>query len=240
MSFIDDLRIKQDGAKTQNHTPTDAQKAAAKALPSQKDIIMEEILRRSGLNGKNDGYKYKHLNNILDARNAVSNDIKANGLREDDSVVGAVTELICEIGLKASVPRRYGRLPDGWNWFGDFAITGLPFNLYISVKSYSARERLIVSGTGQGAAPVIGYGLFDKPSEWAPSRVEQYKHRGFVAIYIPRDFYHTLASLQNVKTRATDITNIYGQPLLRSMNAFVSDIKKVVHKNSLIIDISAF
>lgn len=32
MSFIDDLRIKQDGAKTQNHTPTDAQKAAAKAL----------------------------------------------------------------------------------------------------------------------------------------------------------------------------------------------------------------
>lgn len=239
MPFIDDLRIKQDGAKTQHHTPTAAQKAAANALPPQKKIIMEEILRRSGLNGRSAGYKYKHLNNILDARNAVSDDIKANGLREDDSVVGAVTELICEIGLEASVPKRYARLPEGWNWFGDYAITGLPFNLYISVKSYSARERLIVSGTGQGAAPVIGYGLFDKPSEWAPSRVEQYKHRGFVAIYIPQDFYDTLA-VQNVPVIATEIKNIYGRPLLRSMDAFVSDIKNVVHKNSLMVDISAF
>lgn len=240
MSFIDDLRTKQCGTKRNNHIPTDAQKAAANALPSQKEIIMAEIMRRARLKGKSFAYQYNHLDDILNARNAVSDDIKANDLQEDVSVVGSVTELICEIGLKASVPKRYDRLPDGWNWFGDYAITGLPFNLYISVKSYSARERLIVSGTGQGAAPVIGYGLFDKPSEWASSRVEQYKHRGFVAIYIPRKLYLTLASKQNVTTKATDITNIYGKPLLRIMDEFVSDIKKVVHKNTLMIDISAF
>lgn len=110
--------------------------------------------------------------------------------------------------------------------------------MFISVKSYKAKERLIVSGMGQNAAPVIGYGLFDDETEWSPDRVKQYKQRGFVAIYMPVTLYDQLAA-KNPTTLglpprqlrkytasngypATNINNIYDKP-------------NYVGKNSLII-----
>ena len=234
MSFIDDLRVKQiAGGKT----ATLAQKKASRALPTQKAIIMKEVFDRSGVSAMTAQDQYAHLDDILNARDAVSADIKSAGLKEDDSVIGGVSELICKIGLEAAAPGRYDKLPRGWDWIGDFAITGLPFNLYISVKSYYAKERLIVSGTGQGAAPVIGFGLFKDEKEWSPVRVEQYRHRGFVAIYMPSDLYNALAAKTGKNQPATDITNIYNRPLLRDIKNFANDLKKVVIPRNLIIDL---
>lgn len=237
MSFISDLKIKQDGVKRKNYTPTPAQIALAKNLPNQKEMIMEEILKRAGMSGQPVAVQYSNLNVILQARDQVSADIKNAGLREDDSVIGGVTELICEIGLEAAAKGRYEHLPKTWNWVGDYAITGLPFNLYISVKSYYARERLIASGTGQGAAPIIGYGLFKDQSEWSPIRVHQYRHRGFVAIYMPSNLYQTLSQKTGKGCPATDILNIYNRPLLRDMANFANDISNVVSNNNLLVDL---
>lgn len=239
MPFIDDLRIKQEGTKTKTYTPTAAQKAAADLLPTQKELIINEILTRSGLLGRNATDQYANLDAILAARDAVSTDIQNAGLREDDSVIGGVSELICKIGLEAAAPGRYAKLPRGWDWIGDYAITGLPFNLYISVKSYYAKERLIVSGTGQGAAPVIGYGLFKDIDEWSPTRVHQYRHRGFVAIYMPSDLYAQLAARTGRGCPSTAILNIYNRPLLRDISEFANDIERVINPD-LIIDLKQF
>lgn len=240
MPFINDLRIKQEGTKRKNYNPTPAQKALADALPTQKELIMEEILTRSGMSGQPASVQYANLQAILNARNSVSADIAAAGLKEDDSVIGGVSELICEMGLRAAAPGRYAHLPNSWSWIGDYAITGLPFNLYISVKSYYARERLIASGTGQGAAPIIGYGLFQDETEWSPVRVHQYRHRGFVAIYMPTALYNILNAKTGRGYPATDILNIYNKPLLRDMANFADDIANVVTPNNLIIDLKRF
>ena len=204
---------------------------------------MTEILTRANLLNATAQVQYNNLSIILQERDNVSNDIAAAGLSEDVSVIGGVTEMICQIGLEAAAPNRYAHLPNDWKWIGDYAITGLPFNLYISVKSYYARERLIASGTGQGAAPIIGYGLFKDESEWSPKRVHQYRHRGFVAIYMPTALYTALSQKVGRGHPATSILNIYNRPLLRDINDFANDIGNVVQQagsNQLIIDLQRF
>lgn len=243
MPFIQDLQIKQDGTSRNNYTPTRQQRDAAALLPTQQEIIMTEILTRANLLNADAQVRYDNLRTILQERDNVSNDIAAAGLREDVSVIGGVTEMICEIGLQAAAPNRYAHLPNDWKWLGDYAITGLPFNLYVSVKSYYARERLIASGTGQGAAPIIGYGLFKDEGEWSPKRVHQYRHRGFVAVYMPTALYTALSQKVGRGYPATDILNIYNRPLLRDINDFANDLSNVVQQagpDRLIIDLQKF
>lgn len=241
MSFIDNL------TEIQNKTRKDI---------TQSQLIFDETMRRSGFETASPQEQYDHIYEILAARDAVHTDIIAAGLKEDVKVTGAVTELICKIALEASAPTRYDTLPKTWDWIGDFAIMGSPFNLFVSVKSYKAKERLIVSGTGQNAAPVVGYGLFDDPTEWSPDRVKQYKQRGFVAIYMPKSLYNTLASMSseapNLTARlarkyssekgypATNIKNIYDRPLLRKLEDFDDDIARVCIPGNYTLDLSIY
>lgn len=240
MAFLDDLKTKQDGIKRKGYTPTAEQKEAAAALCSQKELIWNEVLFRAGMKGKSAKIQYQNLSEILVKRDEVSKEIRENQLREDDSVIGGVSELVCKLGLEAGAPNRYTRLPKGWDWIGDYAITGLPFNLYVSVKSYYARERLIVSGTGQGAAPVIGFGFFKDPDEWSVDRVQQYRHRGFVAIYMPATLLDEIRNKGTKGCKASEVKNSYNRPLLRDIRDFASDIENVISSDNLIIDLNQF
>lgn len=223
---------------------------------TQSQYIFDETIYVAGQTGNSPSVQYANIYDILDSRDLVHNTILAAGLTEDVSVTGKVTELICNIALQAVVPARYDKLPKTWDWVGDFAILGSPFNLFISVKSYKAKERLIVSGMGQNAAPVIGYGLFDDPKEWSPDRVKQYKQRGFIAIYMPAPLYNVLESMNSTNPAltarqrrrytsangypATNITNIYDQPLLRKLEDFADDIANVCPAGSWTLDLSKF
>lgn len=241
MPFIDDLRDVQAKVKTDI---------------TQSQLIMNEVLDRCHLTGLSAPDQYSHIYDILRERDNVHNDIIAAGLKEDVKVTGAVTELICQIGLEAAAPNRYDKLPPTWEWVGDFAVMGSPFNLFISVKSYTAKERLIVSGTGQNAAPVVGYGLFKDIKEWSPNRVKQYKQRGFVAIYMPNVLYDEIASRNSTNPSltkrqqsyysakkgypATTINNIYDRPLLRKIEDFADNISKVCIPHDYGLDLSKF
>ena len=222
MHFIDDYRDIQNKTKQ----------------GKQADLIFEEILTRCGIAGLTPQEQYDKLYDMLAANNDIHNEIIDAGLKQDVSVVGSVTEAICEIGIRAGVPEnRFGRLPRQWKWLGDFAIFGSPFNTFISVKSYKAKERLIASGTGQLAAPIIGYGLFDDPKEWNPSRVDQYRHRNFIAIYLPRDLYDILASKTGVGQPVTDKKNFYGKPILRKIEDLPEDLKRVTSEPDNLLDL---
>jgi hypothetical protein len=240
MSFIEDLA---------------AIKAKTKTDITQSQLIFNETLSRSKMTGHPADDQYNHIYDILDARNKVYSDITTAGMNIDVSVTGKVTEAICEIGLKAAADKRYSRLPKTWDWVGDFAVLGSPFNLFISVKSYKAKERLIVSGTGQNAAPVVGYGLFDDPKEWSPDRVKQYKQRGFIAIYMPKKLYDQIDAMSPSNAMkpsqrrkwtsahgypATDIKNIYDNPLLRKLEDFTGDLNKVCLPGDYTLDLSKY
>ena len=202
MGYLDDLREIQSKIK--------------KGI--QNEIIFDEIVRRCSLEHKTPVERYKALTDVLAARDAIHNEIKSAGLKEDVSLTGTITERICKIGLEAGAPDKHSKLPKDWKWVGDFMIIGKPYNIFVSVKSYSARERLIASGTGQQAAPVIGYGLFDKKSEWSIGRVRQYLQRGFVAIYMPNKL------LSKLSTESKNIKNAYNRPFLRDISAFSDDL----------------
>lgn len=237
---------------------SDLTRIKAKTLTgiTQSQYIFDESIFVAGQAGNTPAVQYANIYDILDARDLVHQTILASGLTEDVSVTGKVTELICQIALQAVVPNRFDRLPKTWDWVGDFAILGSPFNLFISVKSYKAKERLIVSGMGQNAAPVIGYGLFDDATEWSPDRVKQYKQRGFVAIYMPVALYNQLATMNPTTLGltprqrrkytasngypATNITNIYDKPLLRKLEDFSTDVANVCPAGSWSLDLSKF
>lgn len=242
MSFIDDYKKIKDKVKTDI---------------TQTELIFEEALTRCGVRDKAAAEIYGKLYDILKARDEIHEEIEAfaksfgkdelyKKYKEDVSVTGFVTERICEIALRAAGETRYADVPKNWKWIGDFAILGTPFNVFVSVKSYKAKERLLVSGTGQNAAPVIGYGLFNDEKEWSPDRVKQYKHRGFVAIYMPNDLYKSLAEKIGKKYPSkkgypsTDIKNIYDNPLLRKIEDFPRDLKKMYELKEYELDLSKF
>ena len=99
MSFIDELR--------------DIQNKINKG--SQAKIIFNEILNRCGLSSSSSEQQYLRIYDMLSANDDIHNDIRSAGLKQDVSVVGRITELICQTGIEAGVPAgRYGELPKKW------------------------------------------------------------------------------------------------------------------------------
>ena len=101
---------------------------------------------------------------------------------------GTISERLVQLALEGYMPESWYKLTDSkYQWLGDFGIQGYPLSAIISVKSFTAKERLLVSGTGTLHAPTIGWGRFKDPSEFSEERLKAYLFRGFLAIYMPRD-----------------------------------------------------
>lgn len=114
--------------------------------------------------------------------------------------------------------------------FGDILIPCAPTNLIISVKSESARERLLYSAN---MIEGIGFGFFNQPDEfWSELRIKMYKRMGFTAIYMP-DVTHTqiITHLQH-NGRNTPL-NINGTDLYRPISQFGQDMLIVVGNSTL-------
>lgn len=145
------------------------------------------------------------------------------------ATTGNISERLCRFGLQAAVAGPNGGtfdpMPEYWKWVGDFYLLGEPFNIIVSVKSFSARERLLASGSGNLLSPTVGWGLFNQPDEFSYDRVVSYAYRGFVAIYAPG------ALMQGVPADALAFTNVNGRPLLRDLAAFVPTIQNTIGAN---------
>jgi hypothetical protein len=149
--------------------------------------------------------------------------------RIDVVVTGNISERLCRYGLEAAVAGPNGgtfdRMPRYWKWVGDFYLLGEPFNVIISVKSFTARDRLLASGSGNLLSPTVGWGLFNQPAEFSYDRVVSYAYRGFTAIYAPA------ALIQALPPNVTNFTNINGNPLMRDLAALVADVQHTMGAN---------
>ena len=147
---------------------------------TQADRILNSVYQQLGIQNATDIQKYNRINNIvieLQNRNARR--------RIGVKTTGTISERLCELALKSSVPTIYNTLGRDWKWIGDFSILGNPFNLIISAKSFKARERLMASGSGNVLSPTVGWGLFDDANEWTRPRIKGYLFRAFIVIYMP-------------------------------------------------------
>ena len=133
---------------------------------------------------------------------------------------GTITDRICEWALASAGTGFYYRLTKkDVKWLGDYGLAGYPLNVIVSVKSFKAKERLLMSGTGSQLVPTIGYGLFDDASEFSAERLVSYRMRGFLAIYMPK---YTLNKL-GVKSR--EFINWNATPLIRAIEDFPEDLR---------------
>lgn len=205
------------------------------ASKTKADQLLEKAYDKLGLKSCGVSDKYSAINDIVDFLNEENEALKSSGKKPiHEKTTGTISERLCELGLKHVKEQRdhfsYQLFEDGWKWVGDFLISGHPFDLTISVKSFKARERFLASGSGSLLAPTIGWGIFDDPDEWTFRRVENYLYRGFVAIYMPSRLLSTL----DRSTR--NIMNTNGNKFLRGLDKFTNDLTVAVNPKTGCID----
>jgi hypothetical protein len=187
---------------------------------SQAEEILLSVFEE--LNLHTDKEKYDNIYQVIKA-------LEKRNLTQTISAgtTGKITESLVEIALNLSAKDSFSpNTSKFFSWVGDFVLMGIPFNVIVSVKSFSAKERLLVSGSGTALAPTIGYGWFKNPEEFKnKNRLQAYKVRGFTSIYMPK---YTLKELPN---EAKQFTNINGNPFLRLIENFPEDISMVMGKN---------
>lgn len=194
---------------------------------TEADRILTRVYTTLGINGETDELKYGQINSIVQELARINNTSTIT-----PKTTGTISERLCELALKTKVPTTFKRISDEWNWMADFSILGHPFNLLVSVKSFKAKERLLVSGSGNNLSPTVGWGLFNERDEWTPGRTKIYLFRGFIAIYMPSQLYRSIP--RNSKA----IRNINAKPLLRKIDDFMHDIENSARDG--IIDITRF
>lgn len=166
------------------------------------------------------------FSNIAEYKNYLreANDLRWTRVLTDNekqgsvSVLGSISEKLLEKAL--------GSLVDGENLFqtnqddtksyGDFVLLGLPNNLWFSVKSGFARERLLASGF---ANDLIGVGFFQDPSEFTSfKKVRNFKKVGFLAIYLP-DMPITEKQEENRVSTYGEVMQFYTQDAPQNINS---------------------
>ncbi len=186
----------------------------AKADKILADKILKEVYEELEIDDLDEEGKYSRIVDIVDELERRN---KYNSFNV--KTTGTISERLCELGLEASVPVLYGHLNKDWKWVGDFYLKGQPFNVIISVKSFTAKERLLASGSGNLLSPTIAFGLFNDVDEWTYNRVLSYMFRGFFSIYMPD------AMLESLGQKSKDINNILGRPFLRGISTFTDDLR---------------
>ena len=99
--------------------------------------------------------------------------------------VGRISETLLDKGLRDLLTKDafFKVSKNEMRTYGDFVLMCMPNNLWVSVKSNYARERLVVSGP---STDIIGVGFFVKYDEFTSnSKIRNYKRRGFLGIYLP-------------------------------------------------------
>ena len=121
--------------------------------------------------------------------------------------------------------------------YGDFVLMCLPNNLWISVKSNFARERLLASGYSND---ILGVGFFESFEEFTGQiRVRNFQRAGFLAMYCPdiavseaqiADGTSTYQQiLDHHASNKTDMPkNINGQPFIRRLSDLQGDLQHLL------------
>ena len=158
------------------------------------------------------------------------------------SNLGGVSESLLEMAME--------QLIDGVNFFktnnqkvqsyGDFVLMCLPNNLWMSVKSNFARERLLASGY---TTDILGVGFFTSKDEFtSQSKIRNFQRVGFLGMYLPDIPVSEDQIINNTNTyqevqhyyQSNGINlpiNINGTLFLRPLSTLHADISKILSIN---------
>jgi hypothetical protein len=160
------------------------------------------------------------------------------------SILGATSELLLQLA--------FGSLIDGTNLFkvtnqkvssyGDFILMCLPNNLWLSVKSNFARERLLASGY---TTDIIGVGFFEQKTEFtSTAKIRNFQRVGFLAMYIPdapvteeqylkgTNTYNQVIEVYSNKNQKPP-KNINGSEFIRPLSDIAKDMENLLKQKDI-------
>lgn len=126
--------------------------------------------------------------------------------------------------------------------YGDFVLMCLPNNLWISVKSNYARERLLASGY---TTDILGVGFFVDPQEFIThGKLRNYQKVGFLAMYLPdiavtdeQDAKNTSTYQEVINHFTTTVgqepLNINNKPFFRRLSELHSDLSELMSEKDI-------
>lgn len=205
-------------------------------------IANAEFLLGEKCNGSN----FIHLKKIIDRIN------RSNWTRDKDtsegqsgvSVLGGISETLLNTVMLSLIDKaaffKIGN-PKVQS-YGDFVVVCLPNNLWISVKSNFARERLLASGYSND---ILGAGFFEDATEFTqPVRIRNFQRAGFLAMYCPdvavterqlnagTSTYHEIEQF-HVDNNTLMPLNINGKPFIRKLSDLATDIEALISETDI-------
>ena len=185
-------------------------------MSSKADKLLQRALQQLKIENKSSEEKFNNIYKLMPVLDSFNKEELFSV-----STTGTISERICGWALDAALPDGYFRNTSNEDkWLGDYIMLGAPFNVVISVKSYKAKERLLVSGSGSLLVPTIGWGLFDDPTEFKFERLKNYLYRGFIAIYMPK------STLKLLDSDSKKLENTHKEIFIRPIENLISDIRK--------------
>lgn len=196
---------------------------------TRADKLFGEACSRLGLQDAGPDVLYRNIEHLVA-------ELEKFNRRETipPATTGAISERLCRQGLESVDELRFRRAASDWKWVADFMVFGEPYDVAVSVKSFTAKERFLVSGTGSLLAPTLGWGLFKDPSEWGESRVRSILYRGFFAVYMPAG---TLEAVIRNNPAVQEFRNINQKPFLRDLTRFPEDLQGALDRKTGRVDI---
>ena len=205
-------------------------------------ISNAEFLSGEKVNASN----FIRLKSIIDQvnRNSWTRDRDSSESQSGVSTLGTISENLLQI--------IFNTLVDNKNFFkvgqsevqtyGDFVLMCLPNNLWLSVKSNFARERLLASGYTND---ILGVGFFQDPGEFTGLvRIRNFQRAGFLAMYCPDVAVSELQLNENTNTydqvmehykinAQTAPTNINGMPFIRKLSDLYGDLALLLDEKDI-------
>lgn len=155
------------------------------------------------------------------------------------SNLGSVSETLLEKALASLIDNRnfFKTTNQKIQSYGDFVLMCLPNNLWLSVKSNFARERLLASGY---TTDIIGVGFFTSKDEFiSRSKIRNFQRVGFLAMYLPdipisekqmeegKNTYDEVMEFYNLPDNKQPL-NINGTKFIRPLSGLVEDISNLL------------
>jgi hypothetical protein len=155
------------------------------------------------------------------------------------SILGTISETILNMAMSQIIDEKnfFKTTMSEIQSYGDFVLMCLPNNLWLSVKSNFARERLLASGF---STDIIGVGFFTDSKEFtSQAKIRNFLKVGFLAMYIP-DVPITQEQIDNNTSTYDEViayyeehdialpTNINQTPFIRKLSDIKNDLKALL------------
>jgi len=199
------------------------------------------------------GIKEINIENFIDIK-ALSNKMhidrwsrnpSASERQSGNPTVGKISENLIEAAFSGMVDNKTffnSKGNDSIKSYGDFVMLCLPNNLWISVKSGYAKERLLASGFSND---ILGAGVFEDYEEFtSDSKIRNLKKVGFLAIYCPdipvteeqiEKRINTYDQIINDFTKNNKIepVNLNGKPFFRKLSKIKDDLEEMINEKDI-------